>query len=235
MRRRPSGRAPGVHPEGLGGEAGLGDEGRDRGRHDDEDAPRGEAPEEGGEGGERHRVLGDPEGLHDERQRARRGLPPGVLHLVVDVGVLEVAQLEGEGLLEDRYVDAVAEVGPEQLAEEPEEPPDDERRRQQGELHEHQRATRSRAPADPVRAASTTPSMMSLPTQATGAGRSAATAGEGRDGERAAPIGLPDQPEGARDLREDADGRRSAGRGGRSGGGVGPEDLEEWAGGKGAG
>jgi hypothetical protein len=82
-----------------------------------------------------------------------------------------VAKLQRQRLLEDPDVDAVREVGPEEFPEEAEEASEAASRASSARTR---RPTRSRAPASPVRAASTTPSTMSFPTQATGAGSSAA-------------------------------------------------------------
>ncbi len=198
-------RAPRVHPEGLGGEPGLGDEGGDRGPHDDEHAPGGEPPEQGRQRRQGHRVLRDPEGLHHQGQRPGRGLPAGVLHLVVDVGVLEVAQLEGEGLRENLLVHPVAEVCPEQLAQESKEPPGDEGRRHEQQLQEDERPDSFpggvRTGADRLQHG--VDDELSHPGERRGQERG--QRGESRDGQRASPIRLPDQPKGARELGEDLD------------------------------
>ncbi len=199
----PLGRAPGPQPERVPGEAGLGEERGHRRGDDHEDAHRRDPEEEPGEGRERHRVLRDPERLHHERQRARRGLPPRVLHLVVDVGVLEVTELQLEGLLQDPLVHPVPEDATQELAPEPQEPAGRELDRHEQELRgdepQHPLAVRGEAAAggehDPVHD--------ELADPGDPRGQQGEHRGEGRDERGAAGVRLPHEAEGPRDLPED--------------------------------
>jgi hypothetical protein len=56
------------------------------------------------------RVLDQREGPTDQAQRAARGLAAGAGELVIELGVLEVTEVEGQRLLEDHHVDAVTEL-----------------------------------------------------------------------------------------------------------------------------
>ena len=63
-------------------------------------------------------VLHEAERAHHQRQRTARRLAPRARQLVVELGVLEVRQLERQRLLEDHHVDALAELRAQQrLAE----------------------------------------------------------------------------------------------------------------------
>ena len=55
-------------------------------------------------------VLDEAEAAHDQRQRATRGLAARARELVVELGILEVAQVERQRLLEDHFVDALPEL-----------------------------------------------------------------------------------------------------------------------------
>ena len=111
-------RAPEEQAEGDAGEARLGDESGQAREHQHGDGPGREVGEQGAVAHQRYRVLRKAEGAHDERQRAARSLAPRTRQLVVELGVLEVGELERQRLLEDHRVDALAELGAEQrLAE----------------------------------------------------------------------------------------------------------------------
>src|SRR5215468_5737029 len=107
----PLGSSPRVEAEGLGGEPGLGNERGDRGGDQHQDAPRREADQQDGVGRKRQRILRDGEDLKHQRQGPRGSFSPRVLHLVVDVGVLEVSKLERERFLENLDVDDVSQRG----------------------------------------------------------------------------------------------------------------------------
>ena len=111
-------RAPRVEPERLSREARFGEEGGQRGRDDDERAPPGKPREQCRVGGQDEQLLAERSELEDERERPHAGLAPRVLHLVVGVGVLEMAQLERRCLFEDERVDVIAERGAHQVAQE---------------------------------------------------------------------------------------------------------------------
>jgi hypothetical protein len=113
-------RAPVAQAEGGGAELDLGDGGRD-GRGDEaEHDPAAVAGDEDDVTGEGDGVLDDLEGVEDDRDGARRGLAAGAREAIVDLGILEVGELEGEGLLEDLDVDVEAEAGAEHGAHEAE-------------------------------------------------------------------------------------------------------------------
>ena len=74
---------------------------RDRGETRPSTAQPREADQQRDVAGERQDVLHQLEGLGDHRERPGRGLAPRAGEPVVELGVLEVAQLERERLLED--------------------------------------------------------------------------------------------------------------------------------------
>ncbi len=131
-------RAPRGEAEPGRGEARLGHEGGDGGGHHHQHAPGREPEEQRRERHQGDRSLGDGEPLHHQRERARRGLPARVLHLVVDLGVLEVAQLERERLLQDALVHRVTEPRAEQLALERRQPAGGHGKGHEPELEAHQ-------------------------------------------------------------------------------------------------
>src|SRR6185437_7142310 len=96
--------------ESIPGELRLRDEGGQAREQEDRDRPRGETRKQHGVADELNAVLSEAEGARDQAQRPARGLAPGACQLVIELGVLEVAQLEGKGLLEDHLVDALAEL-----------------------------------------------------------------------------------------------------------------------------
>ncbi len=110
------GSSPRIQSKRLGCESGFGNEGRNRGSHQHQNAPGGKANQQDRVGSERDCVLRDSEDLQHQRQGSRRRFAASVLHLVVDIGVLEVAKLERKRLLEDLDIDDISEGGPQQLA-----------------------------------------------------------------------------------------------------------------------
>ena len=109
--------APRVQPEGLAREARLGEERRERGGDDHQRAPPGQPGQERRVGGEDEELLAERGELQHQGQRPDARLPARVLHLVVRVRVLEVAQLEGGRLLQDERVDVVPQRGAHQVAQ----------------------------------------------------------------------------------------------------------------------
>ncbi len=71
---------------------------------------------------ERDEALDQAEALGDERDGARRGLAAGARQLVVELGVLEVPQVEAQGLLEDGDVDVDAQAQAQDTADQAEPP-----------------------------------------------------------------------------------------------------------------
>ena len=108
---------PGVEPERLARKARLGEEGGERGGDDHQRAPPREAGEQRRVGDQDEQLLAQRSELQHQGERPHARLAPRVLHLVVGVRVLEVAQLEGRGLLQDQGVDVVAQGGAHQVAE----------------------------------------------------------------------------------------------------------------------
>ena len=102
--------SPAEEAERLAGEAGLGGEHRQRGAGEDSDRERREPEQERAVGDQRDDVLHQAEGAHHQAERTARGLAAGAGELVVELGVLEVVELEGERLLEDEDVDPVPEL-----------------------------------------------------------------------------------------------------------------------------
>ena len=76
--------------------------------------PQRELRDEHAEAHQRHELLEEREGAHDEAQRPRGGLAPRPLQLVVELGVLELGEVQRQRLLEDHLVDALAELGAQQ-------------------------------------------------------------------------------------------------------------------------
>ncbi len=111
-------RPPGVEPERLARVAGLGDEGRHRGGGDQQHGPGGEPDQQDRVADQDEELLQQRGGLQRHAERAIARLAPRVLHLVVEVRVLEVAQLQRGGLFQDHGVDVIAERGAHQVAEE---------------------------------------------------------------------------------------------------------------------
>ena len=107
---------------------------------------------------QREHVLHELEGLGHDRQRARRGLAPGARELVVELGVLEVAELEGQRLLQDEHVDVDAEPRAQGGADQDQTALDQRLRRDQRELEKH--PAQVAAPST----GATTASTMPLPT-----------------------------------------------------------------------
>ena len=96
-----------------------------------------EADEQRDVAGEREDVLHELEGLGDQRERPRRGLAARAGELVVELRVLEVAELERERLLEDAPVDVEPEARAEELADQPEPAEHERLERDDPELDEH--------------------------------------------------------------------------------------------------
>ena len=119
---------------------------------------------------QRDRVLHQPEGAHDQAQRAARGLAARARELVVELGVLEVLQLERERLLEDHDVDALAELRAQQRLAERQAALCAGQRGHQHALEQHQpQHARGVVPARALRAA-TTASTMRAPIEGEPAG-----------------------------------------------------------------
>ncbi len=59
--------------------------------------------------------MGELEHTHHQTQRSPRGLSPRARHLVVEVGILECAQIERQRLVEDHLVHALREERPKEL------------------------------------------------------------------------------------------------------------------------
>ncbi len=110
------GRSPGIQSKRLRRESGFGNKCRNRRSYQDQNAPGGKANQKHRIGSKRDCVLRNREDLQHQRQGPRRRFAAGVLHLVVDIGVLEVTKLERKGLLEDLDVDDISECCPHQLA-----------------------------------------------------------------------------------------------------------------------
>jgi hypothetical protein len=127
-------RAPRPEAKRLARHPRLGDERGDRGDHDQHRRPPRDRPEQHRERRQRDQVLEDADQRHREAQRPVRRLAPGVLHHVVGLRVFEVLELERQRLLEDLFVDDVAEVHAQQLAGEAGEPPDRQHRDGEPEL-----------------------------------------------------------------------------------------------------
>ena len=96
---------------------GLAEEGRHEREEEQHDQPRRDDDEAGGEGDDGDEVLPLVEHLPDEAEAARR-LPPGALELVVEVGVLEVLQVQLGGVLHQPHRRLVREEVAEEAVEE---------------------------------------------------------------------------------------------------------------------
>ena len=114
------GRAPVAQAKRRLREAHLRDRRRHRGEHQREDDPAAELEQERGIAREREEVLDERERLGHERHRPRRGLAARAAQLVVELGVLEVAEFERRRALEDRDVHVRAEARAEDAPDETE-------------------------------------------------------------------------------------------------------------------
>ncbi len=80
--------------------------------------PRREVHQQRSEADERDSVLDEPERAHHEAERPARRFTSRARELVVELRVLEVAQIQRERLLQDHHVHALAELRTQQpLAE----------------------------------------------------------------------------------------------------------------------
>ena len=111
-------RTPAKQGEGLAGEPGFGDEGRQSGQQQDQHRPRRERDQQDAIADQGDQVLREPEGPVDQGQRAARRFAPRTRELVVELGILEVGEIQGQRLVENHHVDALAELRAQQgLAE----------------------------------------------------------------------------------------------------------------------
>ena len=114
------GRAPVLQAKGGAREPHLRDRRRDRRSEEREGREAAVAHDQGEVARERESVLDELEALGHHRDRPVRGVAASAGQAVVEAPVLEVAQLEGERLLEDRDVQVEREPLAEELAEEAE-------------------------------------------------------------------------------------------------------------------
>jgi hypothetical protein len=131
------GGAPVADAEGGGAELHLHDRRGDGGDGEPHHGEHAELEQEHRVARQGDGVLHDLEGLCDDRQGPRRGLAASTRELVVELGIFEVGELEGERLLEDEAVDVEREARPEQPAHEAEGALREGLRGDEGELHEH--------------------------------------------------------------------------------------------------
>jgi hypothetical protein len=198
------GRAPRLEPEVELAVAALHDERGDRRAEEDQRDPRIEREQESEEREQRQRVLREQEAAVDERHHAELGLPPGVLHLVVEFRILEEARLERERLADDARVDEMAEAVADELVRELPQLPVDRASEQQAELdehvgeHGHQAVARREAQAE--RGQYAVDDELRDPRLRDGQDR--ADEGDGAEPYRAARIGLPQKRERARRVLE---------------------------------
>ncbi len=105
---------PPEQPKRLSRELRLHHECRHRRHRQQQAGPRRELPQQHPVTRQRNRVLNRSERLVHERQRPPRGLPPRPRHLVVELRVLEMRQVQLQRLLQDHHVHAMAQLGPQQ-------------------------------------------------------------------------------------------------------------------------
>ena len=98
----------------IAGEFGLGEKRRQAGDDQDHHRPRREREQQDRVADQRDRVLHEAEGSVDQAQRTARRLAPRPRQLVVELGVLEVRQLQRQRFFQDHDVDALAEQGAQQ-------------------------------------------------------------------------------------------------------------------------
>ena len=108
------GRAPAEQSESVAGKLGLGEERRQSCKHQDDDRPGRKCEQEKCIAPQRQGVLEQAEGPVDEAQRPTRRFTPRLRQFVVELGVLEVRELQGQGLLEDHHVDPLSQLRPQQ-------------------------------------------------------------------------------------------------------------------------
>ena len=108
------GRAPAEQAERVAGELGLGEERRQAAEDEHDHGPGREPGEQHREAGDGDGVLEQARGAHDQRQRPARRFAARARELVVELGILEVRELERQRLLEDQHVDAIRKLGLEQ-------------------------------------------------------------------------------------------------------------------------
>jgi hypothetical protein len=104
------GRAPAEQPEGVARKLGLGDERGQAGQQQHGHGPGRKARQQESEADKGNAVLHQAEAAHDEGEWPARRLAPRAGQLVVELGVLEVAQVERERLREDHFVDALSQL-----------------------------------------------------------------------------------------------------------------------------
>ena len=108
------GRTPAEQAKRITGEFRFRDKRRQPGKQQHGDGPGREVNQQGAVAHERDAVLHEPEGTGDKAQGSGRGLAARARQLVIELRVLEVPQLEREGLLEDHDVDSLPKLGAQQ-------------------------------------------------------------------------------------------------------------------------
>jgi hypothetical protein len=108
------GRTPAEQAKRIAGKLRLGHERRQPRQQQHRDGPGREPDEQHAVARQGHGVLRQAEAAHHERERPHRGLAARPCQLVVELGVLEMLQLQRQRLLQDHDVDALAQLGAQQ-------------------------------------------------------------------------------------------------------------------------
>jgi hypothetical protein len=101
---------PAKQAERLAGEFRLGQERRQSRRDQEHHSPGREADQKTAEGQQRDRILHQPEGAHDQAQRAARGFAARARQFVVELRILELSELQGQRLFQDHDIDTLPEL-----------------------------------------------------------------------------------------------------------------------------
>ena len=105
---------PAKQAKGIAGKLGLGKERRQAGENQHGHGPWRKMDQQCAIADQRNQVLAQTEGACDQGKRATGGLASRPGELVVELRVLELGQLQGQCLLENHLVDAVAKLRPQQ-------------------------------------------------------------------------------------------------------------------------
>ncbi len=97
--------APGKQAERIAGKMRLGKEHRQRAEHQNQQRPRREMHQQYGKADQRNKVLQQPQRFGHQRQRPCRGFTPDPHEFVVELGVFELRQRQGLGLLQNQGID----------------------------------------------------------------------------------------------------------------------------------
>ncbi|KPW86605.1 Uncharacterized protein ALO92_04433 [Pseudomonas congelans] len=105
---------PGKQAERVAGKMRLGKEHRQRAEHQNQQRPRRKMHQQYGKADQRNEVLQQPQRFGHQCQWPCRGFPPDAHEFVVELGVFELRQRQGLGLLQNQGIDLLPQQHPQQ-------------------------------------------------------------------------------------------------------------------------